>query len=172
MRILIFIKAVLCGQAMREEDGNERFLTHVSGESCLTGCLSAATCSSHRDRSGYIFVRLQTCSCEDGSGGPCPYTSSEMRRILQHIHLCFHFQTFFPSAHLCAIPFAEYLHVPDSHTNSVCHRACQVCFLECLPPPSPSSPRADINATYELFHICPWMRSAPDAACNGTLPPS
>lgn len=114
MRILIFIKAVLCGQAMRAGDGNERFLTHVSGQSCLTGCLSAAMCSSHRDRSGYIFVPLQICSCEDGSGGPCPYTSSEMRRILQHIHLCFHFQIFshlricvhFPLLSTCTFPTA------------------------------------------------------------------
>lgn len=86
--------------------------------------------------------------------------------ILEHTNL-FHFQFVFLCAYLCALPFLEYLHVPDSHTNSVCHRACQVCFLETV-----HTPRADITATYELLHICLWTRSAPDAACNGTLPPS
>lgn len=82
----------------------------------------------------------------------------------------FIFRLFCLCINVCALPFPEYLHVPDSHTKSVCHPACQVCFLETVHPPTPH-PRADITATYELLHICLWIRSAPDAACNGTLPP-
>lgn len=93
-----------------------------------------------------------------------------MRRVLEHTNLFhFHFQTFL-SLYLCMRTSFSWVPARSWQPHQQCLPPCMpsVFFRDC--PHTP--PRADITATYELLHICLWIRSAPDAACNGTLPPS